>query len=87
MPNDSTARKSKNQKNSGCITGSAGVNKDGLTHKICDENPSSRSSKISEEKMAGKSASNESSDLLKFGSMPAASITELKDTMKFDRLE
>ena len=39
--------------------------------------------------MAGKSASNEGSELLKFGSMLAASITELKDTMagKFDQLE
>ena len=38
--------------------------------------------------MAGKSASNEGSELLKFGSMLAASITELKDTMpgKFDQL-
>ena len=40
MPNDSTAQKSKNQKNSGSTTGSAGANKDGPTHKICDENPS-----------------------------------------------
>ena len=39
--------------------------------------------------MAGKSASNEGSELLKFGSMLAASVTELKDTMagKFDQLE
>lgn len=89
MPNDSTAQKSKNQKNSGSTTGSAGANKDGPTHKICDENPSPRPSKSSEEGMAGKSASNEGSELLKFGSMLAASITELKDTMagKFDQLE
>ena len=89
MPNDSTAQKSKNQKNSGSTTGSAGANKDGPTHKICDENPSPRPSKSSGEGMAGKSASNEGSELLKFGSMLAASITELKDTMagKFDQLE
>ena len=39
--------------------------------------------------MAGKSASNEGSKILKFGSMLATSITELKDTMaeKFDQLE
>ena len=39
--------------------------------------------------MAGKSASNEGSDLLKFGSMLATSITELKDTIAgtFDQLE
>lgn len=39
--------------------------------------------------MAGKSASNEGSELLKFGSMLATSITELKDTLagKFDQLE
>ena len=38
--------------------------------------------------MAGKSVSNEGSMLLKFGSMLATSITELKDTMagKFDQL-
>lgn len=39
--------------------------------------------------MALKSASNEGSELLKFGSMLATSITELKDTMAgtFDQLE
>ena len=39
--------------------------------------------------MAGKSVSNEGSELLKFGSMLATSTTELKDTMagKFDQLE
>ena len=31
MPNDSTAQKSKNQKNSGSTTGSTGANKDRLT--------------------------------------------------------
>ena len=89
MPNDSTAQKSKNQKNSGSTTGSAGANKDGPTHKICDENPSPCPSKSSEEGMAEKSASKEGSELLKFGSILAASITELKDTMagKFDQLE
>ena len=89
MPNDSTAQKRKNQKNSGSTTGSAGANKDGPTHKICDENPSPRPSKSSEEGMPGKSASHEGSELLKFGSMLVASITELKDTMagKFDQLE
>ena len=87
MPNDSIAGKSKNQKNSGSTTGSA-VPIRIVQFKICDENPSSRSSKNSEEGMAGKSARNESSELLKFGSMLAASITELKDTMagKFDQL-
>ena len=88
MANDSTAQKSKNQKSSGSTTGNAGANKDGLNHKNCDENTSSRPSKHSEEGMAGKSA-NEGSELLKLGSMLAASITELKDTMagKFDQLE
>ena len=81
--------KSKNQKSSGSITGDAGANKDGPTHKNCDENTSLRPSKNSKEGIAGKSASNEGNELLKFGSMPAASITELKDTMtgKFDQLE
>lgn len=39
--------------------------------------------------MEGKSVSNEGSAILKFGSMLAASITELKDTMavKFDQLQ
>lgn len=89
MANDTTAQKRKNQKSSGSTTGNAGANKDGPTHRNCDENPNSRSSKNSEEGMAGKSASNEGSELLKFGSMVTSSITELKDTMagKFDQLE
>lgn len=39
--------------------------------------------------MAGKSASKEGSELLKFGSILATSVTELKDTTagKFDQLE
>ena len=52
MDNDSTAQKSKNQKNSGSTTGSAGANKDGRTHKNCDEN--TNSNKNSEKEMAGK---------------------------------
>ena len=68
---------------------SAGATKDGPTHKNCDENTSSRPSKKSEVGMAGKSASNEGSELLKFGSILTASITALNDTMagKFDQLE
>lgn len=86
MANDPTAQKSKNQKSSGSATGNADANKDGPTHKNCDENTSSRPSKNSEGGMAGKSASNEGSELLKFVSMLAVSITECKDTMagKFD---
>ena len=53
MPNDSTGQKSKNQKNSGSTTGSAGANKDGPTDQICVENLSSRWSKNSEKGMAG----------------------------------
>lgn len=89
MANDTTAQKSKNQKSSGSTTGNAGANKDGPTHKNCDVNPNSRPNKNSEEGMAGKSASNEGSKILKFGSMLTTSITELKDTMagKFDQLE
>ena len=89
MANDTTAQKRKNKKSSGSTTGNAGANKDGPTPKNCDENPNSRSSKNSEEGMAGQSASNEGSELLKFGSMLATSITELKDTIagKFDQLE
>ena len=76
MTSNSTAQKSKNQKN--CITtGSAGANKDGPTCKTSDENPSSRPSKNPEEGIVGKSASSEGSELLKFGSMLAASITVL----------
>ena len=81
MANDSIAQKSKKQKNCCSTTGYAGANKYGPTHKTCDENTSSRPSKKSKEGMAGKSASNEGSKLLKFGSMLATSITELKDTM------
>ena len=73
----------------GYTTGNAGANKDGPSHKNCDKNPNSRLTKNLEEGMAGKSASNEGKELLKFGSMLATSITELKDTMagKFDQLE
>ena len=90
MANDSTAQKSTNQKSSGSTTGNAGANKDGPSHKNCDENTSrSQPSTNSEEGAAGKSAINEGSELLKFGSMLAASITDLKATMagKFDQLE
>ena len=61
-------KKSKNQTNSGSTTGSAGANKDGPIHKICDENRTSRPSKKPEAgiRMAGKSADNEGSELLKF---------------------
>ena len=75
MANDTTAQKSKNQKSSGSTTGNTGANKDGPTHKNCHENLDSRPSKNSEKEMAGKSASNEGSELLKFGSMLATSIT------------
>ena len=59
-----------------------------MVRQNCDENTSLRPSK-KDEGMAGKSASNEGNELLKFGSMLAASTTELKDTMagKFDQLE
>ena len=90
MANDSTAQKRKNQKSSGSTTGNAGANKDGPSHKNCDENTSrSQPSTNSEEGTAGKSVINEGSELLKFGSMLATSITDLKDTMagKFDQLE
>ena len=82
-------KKGKNQKSSGSTTGNAGANKDDSTHKNCDENPNSRPSENSGKGIAGKSASNEGSELLKFRSMLATSITELKDTMagKFDQLE
>ena len=87
MANDSTEQKSTNKKSSRSTRGNTGTNKDGPTHKNCNENTSLRPN--SGERMAGKSVSNEGSAILKFGSMLAASITELKDTMavKFDQLE
>ena len=81
MVNDSTAQKGKKQRSSGSTTGNEGVNKDGSSHKNCDENTSSHPSTNSKERMAGKSANNEGSEQLKFGSMLAVSITDLKETM------
>lgn len=76
-----------NKKSSSSTRGNTGANKGGPTHKNCNENTSLRPN--SGERMARKSVSNEGSAILKFGSMIAASITELKDTMavKFDQLE
>lgn len=87
MANDSTEQKSRNKKSSSSTRSNTGANKDGPTHKNCNENTSLRPN--SRERMEGKSVSNEGSAILKFGSMLAASITELKDTMavKFDQLE
>ena len=81
-------KKGKNQKSSGSTTGNAGANKDDSTHKNC-ENLNSRPNENLGNGIAGKSASNEGSELLKFRSMLATSITELKHTMagKFDQLE
>lgn len=90
MGNDTT-QKGKNQTGSSSTTGKAGANKEDPKHKNSDEsnNSSQKHSKDSVDGMAGKSASNEGSELLKFGSMISSSILELKDTMagKFNQLE
>ena len=87
MANDSTEQKSRNKKSSSSTRSNTGANKDGPTHKNCNENTSLRPN--SGERIAGKSVSNDGSAILKFGSMLAASIKELKDTMAvmFDQLE
>ena len=90
----STLQKDKDQKGPHDINSTASANKDETHHKKCgDENsrPTSKAnaSNGSVDKMARKSAGNEGSELLKFGSMLSDSITELKNTLagKFDQFE
>lgn len=76
-----TIQKGKSKTSSSSTTGKAGANKEDPNRK--------KKNKDSVDGVAGKSASSEGSESLKFGSMISASISELKDTMagKFDQLE